>query len=247
MPVDLNWLPASIAERTTRAVESVVRGLGEKVVAILLVGPSVDPARHDGELTPELLVIANDLPVAALSNLARQVEPHVAEGVRFCLLTEQELLRSADVFTLELADYKARNVVLHGADPLEGLHFTQGELRRSIEQTLRRMVRDIREELLLGLSLDRRRGDVARALVDGVDRLVVVAHHALLMLGKEAPETEAELLTALATEAGNDIEPLLEQMRALRAGQPLERPVGALKDLLDSVQAATALIDAFGA
>ena len=143
-----SWLPENAQTVVADAVRAIERGAGEKLEAILLVGAAIDPARHRGKHAPELLVVLTDLPVATLTNIAHQLADTVGEAVRLRLFTKGELMRSADVFTLELAEYRDRNKPLYGADPYVSLHFTPGELRRSIEQWLRRLSRDVRQAVL---------------------------------------------------------------------------------------------------
>ena len=132
----LSFLAPEQAALVDDALAAIRRGLGEKLRSVSLVGTAVPPARHEGSHVLALLVVVSDLPVAALSNLGHQLRGDLHPGLIVRLLTERELLRSTDVFTLELAEYQVRHVVLAGEDPLEELHYTRSDLRDSIEHGL---------------------------------------------------------------------------------------------------------------
>lgn len=231
-------------------VVAVRRGLGEKLRSVLLVGTAVPPARRAGERPLELLVVTTDLPVPALSNLAHQTRA-VAPPVRLRVLTERELLRAADVFTLELAEVQARHVRLTGADPFGVLHFTPEELRRSLEHGLRSLTRGLRDGVILAArELESEQGTdgaIVGILSDAVDQLARIAHHALELSGAQAPAGEVELLRALATLVGTPEGAVDRWLPMLRAGAPLEQPVDGLVELLEMAEVATGWIDAHGA
>lgn len=246
-PVDLSFLSEADADALQRVLGAVQRGLGEKVCSVLLVGPMVPPVRYEGARPLELLVVVTDLPVPALSNLAHQTRDLLSEGLRLRLLTQREVLRSADVFTLELAEVQARHVLLAGEDPFRELHFTGGELRRSVEQTLRGVARELRQGVLAAVSGDRGR-EAAQLLVRTCfDRLAVLAHHTLALMGDAVPESEEELLRGLAERASVDPAPFVGWMRQVRAGASPADPVAALADLLALAEAAVRLVDRMGA
>ena len=221
------------------------RGAGEKLVSVSLVGPSVPPARHPGKPQLQLLVVVNDLPVAALSNLAHQVGTAVREGVAVSVLTERELLRSADVFTLELAEYRARHQLVHGRDPFDQLYFTPAELRLSVERWLRALSRELRDGVVSGLA-DDEGAALRRLFVVGVDRLAIAAHHLLELLGDSPPAGEGELIAALTERAGESARPLAYWIGKLHAGESLDPAMEALGELLAAIEAATRLVDGLG-
>jgi hypothetical protein len=168
--------------------------------------------------------------------------------VRLHVLTERELLRAADVFTLELADYRARHLLLLGRDPLGELHYTGAELRGSLEHALRRGARRLREAVLAGAIGGPSTANAAWGLVEeGIELLALAAPHALGLLGDPVPQDEVGLLSALARRAGADADRLLRSVQMIRDGQRESDGTSALADLLEVVEAAIALIDTVGA
>ncbi|MBW2525433.1 MAG: hypothetical protein JRI23_14700 [Deltaproteobacteria bacterium] len=229
------------------AVDAVARGLGEKCRAILLVGPAVPPARHATARPRQLLVVVSDLPVPALTNLAHQTRDSITAGLRLRLLTAGELLRSADVFTLELCEAQARHLLLAGEDPLLDLHFTQDNLRLSLEQALRSLGRQLRQTVLAYVVDGAARRGARPVLSDAIDRMAVIASHALALSGQPGASAEVDLVRQLGELASVDPQPTLDWVGAIRDDGPLDDPVAALADLLLWVEAATRLVDRMGA
>lgn len=246
--VDLTFLSSERQAAVVRFCAAIEQGLGEKLRAVLLVGDGVPPAELGASDVVELLAIVTDLPVPALSNLAHQLGRAGAPLARVRVLTEHELLRSADVFTLQLADYQARHLMLVGASPLGDLHFTRGELRRSIEQTLRALGWRLRDALLAGAGQPGRSGTVvATLLAESLTELRRVAYHLLDLVGEPRPAARAELLGRLAKAAGASAV-LLESLRARADGDaPSGEAAALIGDLLGEVERITAFVDGIGA
>ncbi len=246
----IDWLPDATADLVEEATEAVQRGVGEKLVALLLVGSAASrPLRHAGPHAPQLLVVVSELPVVVLSNLAHQVRDVVSRGVRLRLWAKRELLRAADVFTLELADYQARHHLLCGCDPFGSVHFTTDDLRRSIEQRLRLLVRGLRDAIFFEAA-EANDAVCAETVLKVVDQLSIVAHHGLTLLGEQPKATETELIEQLANRAGVDAGPLSRWVGSARGeGErpKLDSPMDMLRTLLSVLDAATRLIDTHGA
>jgi hypothetical protein len=228
-------------------VQAVVRGAGEKLVAVALVGSWVPPVRPTMANRPALLVVLDDLPLFVLGNLAHQVRQHeAAEAVRIVVMTERELLRATDVFTLELADYAARHRMVRGRDPLTDLHFTPAELRLALERRLRFLARDVRETMLTGAWQNGRLTDLSSVLRDGLEQLMVVAHHLARLDETTPPEGEEDLLRAVAERAKVAADAILAIREDLASGESFPRPVESLGELLAVVDGAARVVDAMG-
>jgi hypothetical protein len=70
-----------------------------------------------------VLVLLRELDVAILRRAAAPVREWVEAGnPPPLLLTEHELARSLDIFAIEYADIRDAHLVVHGADPFEGVN-----------------------------------------------------------------------------------------------------------------------------
>ncbi|MEM9696683.1 MAG: hypothetical protein AAGA56_29345, partial [Myxococcota bacterium] len=240
--VSLSWLPEGVRTRIEACVEAIQRGAGEKLVSVLLVGAAAHPPRYRGEGTPQLLIVLRDAPVPVLTNLGHQVGGATCVGLRLQVLTERELLRGADVFSLELAEYRDRHVLLYGARPLlDDIHFTDAELRLAIERALRTLTREVRDALVM------RAADLDGLMLSAVDRLVVIAQHLIRILGADdrGPEEEV-VLVQLGEHVSVSVDGLLDVLKRCRSGEGAAGAVGLAVELLQLAEAATRAADSFG-
>jgi hypothetical protein len=246
--LSIDWLPDDHVQRIAAHVDAIARGAGEKLRAVLLVGACVPPVRAIAADCAELLVVVEDLPVPALTNLAHQVSQVGGDARDVCVhvVTERELLRSTDVFTLELADYERHHRLLLGADPLVDLYYTPASLRVALERRLRFLSRSVRAGMMTGVWTDGRLDEARRLFVDGVLKLLVVADHMLRLEGGEPPRQDGPLLEALAKHCDVELGQLVVRVTRMANGEPLDRPMDALGELLTVVDAATLVVDAMG-
>ena len=180
----LDWLPDDEARAAGEVLDAITRGAGEKLVSVVAVGAYVPPRWPTVADRVELLVVLSEAPMFVLGNLAHQVRQRDESArVSVLVMTERELLRATDVFTLELADYGSRHRVLTGRDVLRDLHFTPGELRLAIERRLRFLSRDVRQTMLTGAWHDGRPAKVRAVLRRALGDLLVVSHNLAVLAG----------------------------------------------------------------
>ena len=244
---NLEWLPESVQERVLAAVGDVERALGDGLVCVALVGAAVHPDRSDRGQLPELVAIAQVIDDAALHRLAEEVHDSMRDGVRLRVMSQRELERSADVFTLELAEYQEHHVLLSGSDVFADLELRDDDLRRSIEQGLRGLGRRVRNRVLTGVATDGRRGDANRAAAQGINRFTVLARHSMRLLGHEPPAEDVPMMRAVAELVGVDGAALLQDMVKLRAGHRLGDPLAVVSDLLRVLEPLVERVDAHDA
>ncbi|MEQ9317683.1 MAG: hypothetical protein RIF41_00940, partial [Polyangiaceae bacterium] len=121
---EIRWLPQSTLDRIEQGVDEIKRAMGDHVVAIVLVGAAAHPERPDRAQLPELLVVVTEASIDDLRALAEHVHDSMRDGLRLRVITQEELSSSADVFTVEVAEYAAHHVVLAGTDPFADITWT---------------------------------------------------------------------------------------------------------------------------
>ena len=241
---DLSWLSKSTRGHIERAAKEIQAALGEHLEAALLVGSAVHPERHDRGRLPEILVIADAVDAESLRRLAERVHDSIKHGVRVRVLTHAELVASSDVFTVEVAEYKAQHVLLAGRNPFGDVNWSDADLRRSVEQALRGLGRRLRNRVLTGLATDGERDDPSLAVAHGVDRFVIVARYALDLLDGESPSHERAVIEGAAQRAGVAADELLALLEAIRRGRPVGDPVAAVDMVLAVLDPLVAEVDA---
>jgi hypothetical protein len=243
---DIRWLPVSTLDRIDQAIDEIKRAMGDHVEAIVLVGAAVHPQRQDRAQLPELLIVVSEASVDDLHALAEEVHDSMTAGIRLRVITHEELHGSADVFTVEIAEYKANHVVLAGNDPFETVEWGDDEMRRSVEQGLRGVGRRVRNRVLSGLGTDGKRDNPQGALVQGLERFLMLARHALPLLGAEVPKLDAAVIDAVSKQVGVDASALRDTLKALRTGRAISDPLASVAELLDLVAPLTQRIDQLG-
>ena len=239
----LSWLPQQTISRINAAVNALKDTLGKRARAIVLTGAALNPARHDRGQAPELLVITKGIDLDELRAIAKGLGDAMNSGVRVKILTQDELKNSADVFALEVADYRDRHVLLHGKDPFGEVVVEDADLRRSIEQSIRGLSRRMRNRVLAGVATRGKRGDAQLAVAQGIDRLVVLAHHAIQLSGEDPPRKENKLLAKLCELADVSPEAILSRLEQLRTGHTLGDPIDALGNVMDVCVAVKRWVD----
>lgn len=237
------WLPPATARLIEDTTQALAGAFGEGLQAAILVGAAMNPARGDRARAPEVLAIVEEAAVAELGPTCQALRRVMSAGARVRLLTQRELERSLDVFALEIAEWKARHRLLRGRDPLPALQVEPAHLRHAIETELRGLGRRIRNRVLSGVAAGPGRDDPRQAVLDGVDRLLVVCYHGLALLGEEPPVEEAPLLRRFAERAGADAAPLLAELGTLRRAPGQSEPLKVLRALQALLGPVTDFVD----
>jgi hypothetical protein len=239
------WLPAKSLAAIEAAKTALERGLGDALSSVVIVGAALNPTRGDRAQAPELLAIVKGAYLARLGALAEALSAPMRAGVRVRLLTTEELSRAADVFALEFSEWKARHRVLLGSDPFAETQVTREHLRHSIELELRGLSRRIRNRVLAGLAAGPSRDDPSQAIRDGVDRLLVAAHHLMVLTGDGALADDAALLAALEKRCAVETKAFAAALGSIRAAKSPIAPLDALSTLLSVTDALAQWVDRY--
>jgi hypothetical protein len=223
-----------------RTAETLIQVLQDRLTSIVLVGSAMDATREDRARHPEIIAVVRSMELSDIARTATSVRAQLRDGARIRLLTKEEIDRSADVFTVEAAEWKSHRAVLFGSDPFQDLRWTRDDMRRSLEHHLRVLDRRVRRRVFSGLALDPR--ETQRAIADGFHALVIAARHALDLMGRPVPSSETELLDALAESCGCQAAPLHSVLDQIHHGKHFD-PIAGLGALHAIICAALEAID----
>jgi predicted nucleotidyltransferase len=149
-----------------------------------------------------LLCVLGDASFASIRALAATVTWWTKQKHRVPLLmSEEELRRSADVFSVEFLDMKQSYRVLWGEDALKGLAIPMRFHRAQVEYELREKTILLRQRLLMVA------GDAAamwELLLRSVPAFATLARHALIALGETGAASKREAVEKLAAKVGFD-------------------------------------------
>jgi hypothetical protein len=239
--MSLDWLPDRTRTPIETAVPAIVQALGQKLVAVCLIGPAAKPERSTRTTHAELLVVAEELGPATLHELAARLAEPLRAGLQIRTLTRAELAGSVDVQALELAQWRDHHLLLAGGDPFAALHIAPPDLRHEIERALRTLSQRLRNRMLWCIATDQRHLDAV--LREGIDLLSMLAHHTLTLIGQQPPPDDAALLERFAAWAGHPIEGVAALRERLESTRATEDPLADLEDLGALTEAACTRID----
>lgn len=219
------------------------KAAGENLQSVILYGSGAD-----GDFNPEfsdlnLLCILRDASFAKLSAVAPVVEWwHRHKHPVPLVMTQQELERSADVFSIELLDMKQRHRVLFGDDVVTGLRILMHLHRAQVEYELREKLILLRQRLLLAAEKDR---DLWDLLLGSISAFATLIRHALIAMGDATARSKREAVQAIADRIQLDPSALL-QLLDIREHK-LDRKQFEAKEVfaryLSAVQQVTSAVD----
>lgn len=240
---ELDWLPERTRESIEVANAALVSTLGDKLVAVCLIGPAAKRDRPQRGANAELLVVADSLEAELLSALAGGLAGPLRAGLQIRTVTAVELAGSVDVHALEIAQWRDHHLLLEGRDPFASLEISAADLRHEIERSLRSLNHRLRNRLLWCLATEQFRLD--SVLREGIELLAMLGHHTLSLVGETPPSDEAELLTRFMSWAGTSAAPLDELRKRLDLiPRAPEDPIAELAALATATEAACAKVDA---
>lgn len=217
---------------------------GDALRSVVLYGSAVAGEHIARSSDYNILVIVERLPLDRLRALSAVTRAWKEAGNPPPMtFTEREWRRSADVFPMEYADIIERHRVLHGDDPLGGLHVQRADLRAQLEHESVGLLLRLRQGVLLA-------GEDAteqiRLMAASLSSVMIVFRGLLRLHGRASPSNYSELAAQVSELAGISTEPFQNVARHVRGEQPLqkERAAQALAAYLGGVEAVAAHIDA---
>lgn len=149
-----------------------------------------------------LLLVLGDTSFASIQALAATVAWWTKQKHRVPLLmSEEELRRSTDVFSVEFLDMKQNYRVLWGEDALNGLAIPMRFHRAQVEYELREKTILLRQRLLMVAGDSSAKWEL---LLRSVPAFATLARHALIALGEAGAASKREAVEKLAARVGFD-------------------------------------------
>ena len=181
---------------------------GENLRSVILYGSAADGEFHPKFSNVNLLCVLRDVSFAGLQAVAPAVkwwkgQKHHAP----LLLAQEELERSADVFSIELLDMQDQHRVLYGEDVLQGLPIPMRHHRAQLEYELREKTILLRQRLLEASGNEH---SLWELLLGSVSTFATLFRHALIAMGDSVPKSKRASVQALASRISLDTSPFLQ-------------------------------------
>jgi len=224
-------------------VEKLKAATGANLKSIVLHGSAVGGEFHPEHSDLNVLLLLERLDVAELEKLNPTARWWESKGHPAPLVfTPEELVRSADVFAIELLDIKARHELLAGEDFFTTLEVPMNRHRAQVERELRTNLVRLRQHYLASP------GDgkaMLRLMTESVSSFGTLFRHALIALGEPRPEHKSDALDRLAAQLGFDpsaFHTILDLRAARRRAKEINVEV-TFRGYLDAVGCVTREID----
>ena len=216
---------------------------GESLKAVVLYGSAATDEFQGKHSDVNILCLVERTAVADLERLHGVAEWWMKENNPApVIFTHDELMRSADVFAIELLDMKHRHRMLFGDDFLEKMEVPLRLHRLQVERELRTNWMRLRQAIVAAPPKKKVRLDIMLA---SVATFCVLFRHALIGMGQAEPHTKREAVSGMAVVTGADASGF-NSILEFRAGRLKEREMdieATLQTYMEFVEVATNEVD----
>ena len=219
---------------------------GDALRVVVRFGSAVAGEVLSGQTDTNLLIIVDDVPLAALLQNADAVRKWVAAGHPApLLLTLAEWRSSADIFAMEYADILHRHEVLLGTFPLEGVSVKPNDLRLHVEREAMGKLLQLRRAIM---AVGADQTQQLQLLLNGLSTLMIIFRGVVRVSGGRPPLDYIMLSTTVGTLAAFDAVPFERLVQhARRTVQiPVSDVTPVLTGVLHAMERLVAFLDGAG-
>ena len=226
----------------TQLVGKLQKAYGERLISVVLYG-SAATGDHQAEFSDiNILCVLSEISTRELAAAGEIFRWWREQGSPSpLLLTEQELVTSADCFAIEFHDIQRQHRLLHGKDVITALRVEDTYYRAQVEHELRAKLLRVRQKaggMLNNPDLLR------RMLLDSVSTFCVLFRHALVLGGgSDAPILKREVIRRASEAFGIDGTPF-EKLLDVREGSLKPRELDPVQLLASYLKEISQVIDA---
>jgi len=185
---------------TAEFVQRMQAAAGDNLVSVILYGSAAEGEFHPEYSDLNLLCLMHDVSLPALQKTSGVMSWW--RGKRHhppLVLTPEELIASADVFSIEFNDMKQRYRVLYGQDLLRNLEVPMTHHREQLEYELREKLFLLRQHLLFAGTDEKQLWEI---MLHSLSSFTTLFRHVLVEVGvpgrKHSREAVAELSKKLS-------------------------------------------------
>ena len=223
-------------------VRKLKASAADNLKSVILYGSAATDEFHAKHSDLNILCIVGQADAAHLEALHPAVDWWIRRGQRPPLVfTVEELLRSADIFTIELLDMKSRHRILFGenllAEILVPLHYHAIQVERELRAGWLRLRQAV-------LAAPKKPKTVLGLMGSSFSTFAALFRHALIALGEVPAETKREAIDRIAQFAAADPAGF-QTILSLREGTISERNIDIEKTLSQYFAFVEAVTDRF--
>lgn len=200
-------------------VEALKGAHGSRLVSIILFGSQALGDHLEGISDHNLLIVLSGITPEDLRAPQQALKKWISHGnpapVYF---TEEEIADAADVFPIEYRDMQEAHKVLYGPDLLEGLVFSEANLRHQLEYELRGKLIRLRGLYVANCHSGEK---LTSLMTDSLSTFAIFFRHALILLGEVPRIGKGAVTEQLITLLGLRQEPFEKILAARKSGKHL--------------------------
>lgn len=229
---------------TSEFVEKIRAAAGDNLLSVVLYGSAANGEFHPEYSDLNLLCLVRNASFAALNKVAGVVSWW--RGKRHhppLVLTSEELITSADVFSIEFSDMKQRYRVLFGSDLLRDLQVPKTHHREQLEYELREKLFLLRQHLILAGTDEKQLWEI---MLHSLSSFTTLFRHVLLEMGEAERKHSREAVAVLSKKLSFDDLPFLQLMdvRSKQADRKRLRASEVAAKYLEAITIVVASVDA---
>lgn len=229
---------------TSEFVEKSKTAAGDNLVSIVLYGSAADGEFHPEYSDLNLLCLVRDASFPALGKIAGVISWWRTKRHQPPLvLTSEELITSADVFSIEFSDMKQRYRVLYGSDPLRDLRVPMTHHREQLEYEFREKLFLLRQHMMLAGTDEKQLWEI---MLHSLSSFTTLFRHVLVEMGEQERKHSREAVALLSKKLSFDDLPFLQLMdvrskqsdrKRLRASEVAAKYLEAIRTVATAVDA----------
>ena len=217
------------------------KAYGERLVSVVLYGSAATGDHHADFSDINILCVLSEISPRELASGEDIFRWWREQGSPSpLLLSEHELVASADCFAIEFHDIQRQHRLLHGKDVITSLLIEDTFYRAQVEHDLRAKLLRVRQKaggMLSNPDLLR------RMLLDSVSTFCVLFRHALILRGSDAPALKRDVIQRASEVFAIDATPF-EKLLDVREGRLKPRDVDPVLLLASYLKEISQVIDA---
>lgn len=188
-------IPASLKNKLRNLIQNLQDIYREDLISLVLYGSAASGEFVDKHSNLNLLAVLKNTDLVNLDKASRLLNKYMMIDLLF--LTEDYIVRSADVFPIEFLDMQENYFVLYGKDVLKDIRIDIRNLRFQCEQELKAKLIRLRQAYL---RINRDKTALRNLLFKSFTSILHILRNVLRLKGKKPAYIKKEILQELALE-----------------------------------------------
>ena len=229
--------------RLEKYCDSVKKIYGENLSSIVLYGSAAADDWDKKFSDFNLLIVLKKLGLPELKLISGVTNIWIKSGNPPPLLfTMNRLMKSSDVFPLEMHDIRDSHKILFGSDPITDILMSTANLRLELEHELKGKLIQLRENYLLAAGNPKA---VLELMVKSLSTFLVLFRGALRLLDSEIPACKIDALKMLADRLKFDIQifETLDQVKRGKLKAKEVQPFTLFREYLKTIETVVDMVD----